>query len=83
MLQKFIQHGDNRNARLHTQLVARRLNRLQPASDNSLQLRERTRRAMLWALKDLPVRNEVGVCVCVCVCVLHQFASLTAAPRVI
>ncbi|KAK2159446.1 hypothetical protein LSH36_153g04086 [Paralvinella palmiformis] len=58
MLQKFIQHGDNRNARLHTQLVARRLNRLQPASDNSLQLRERTRRAMLWALKDLPVRNE-------------------------
>ena len=61
-LHDYITQGDNRNARLHTQIVATRLNRLHDDPANSTQpLRQRIRRAMLWALKDLPLRDEVSL----------------------
>ena len=86
-LQDYISQGDNRNARLHTQIVATRLNALSsgddtgggggdggfsgaPTSDGGggsgggdddvTMLRKKIRRAMLSALKDLPLRDEVG-----------------------
>ena len=80
-LQDYISQGDNRNARLHTQIVATRLNALSSGDDTGgggdggfsgaptgdggggdgdvTSLRKKIRRAMLSALKDLPLRDEV------------------------
>ena len=82
-LQDYISQGDNRNARLHTQIVATRLNALSSGDDDTgggdgdggfsgaptgdggggdgdiTSLRKKIRRAMLSALKDLPLRDEV------------------------
>ena len=71
-LQTYVQEGDNRNARLHTQIVANRLNRLgrDPADPGvrghgeAQRLREKIRRAMLWSLKDLPIRDQVSGVTC-------------------
>lgn len=60
-LTTYLGKGDNRNARLHTKMVASRLNRL--PSDSSAQpgLRPLIRERMLDALSGLPVRDEVGL----------------------
>lgn len=59
-LKTYVSKGDNRNARLHTQLVAHRLNRLHKKgndSDNSIRAKIRT--TLLSTLKDLPMRDKV------------------------
>ena len=80
-LQDYIRQGDNRNARLHTQIVASQLNRLSSSSsqqdvtptassqsdgragadddDDVMVVRKKIRRAILGALRDLPLRDEV------------------------
>ena len=59
-LQTYVQEGDNRNARLHAQIVANRLNSLNKTREDTKHvLRQKIRRAMLWSLKDLPIRDEV------------------------
>ena len=66
-LQDYVKQGDNRNARLYAQIIASRLNRLDDGTardvtsddEESRGMRLKIRRAMLWALKDLPLRDEV------------------------
>ena len=65
-LSMYIGKGDNRNARLHTKMVANRLNRLPrqtqtPSADNRKEnLRPKIREAILGALLGMPVRDEVN-----------------------
>ena len=62
-LQIYVSSGDNRNVRLQTQLVAHRLNRLNSTGEDQQQrnMRRQIRGAMLQALHDLPMRDEVSV----------------------
>ena len=61
-LATYLGKGDNRNARLHTKMVAGRLNRLPSnvTDDNARELRQKIREDMLWALTKMPLRDEVG-----------------------
>jgi len=61
-LYTYVQEGDNRAARLHSQIVATRLNRLHATSDPTpVAKRRQIRTALLATLKGLPLRDEVCV----------------------